>query len=171
MLKRAFSIALICLHVIPLYSHAASSVEIDSLIRASKDQAHVRIQNKIEENQQLILEIDQLSAQIAEIQNDISINRQDTKRNLYIATGSMIATMLALRHFSKGTGNEVADNFRLLIGIITSYAGAATTVVAAGASGVNYLLVKVDEKKLPALINKLLEVKQRLERQNEILAQ
>lgn len=170
MLKRALSIALICLHVIPLHSHASSAEDIDGLISTSQEQARTRIQQQIQENQQLIGEIDELSAQIKELKNDIAINRQDTKRNLYIAAGSMIATMLALRHFGKGTGNEVRDSFRILMGILAGYSGAATTVVAAGGSGVNYLLVKLDEKKLPILERRLQEAKIQLEQQNENLA-
>lgn len=170
MLKRAFSIALICLYVIPLHSHASSATDIDGLISSSQEQAQIRIQRQIQENQQLIREIDELSAQIAELKSDIAINRQDTKRNLYIAAGSMIATMLALRHFGKGTGNEVSDSFRILMGMLAGYAGATTTVVAAGGSGVNYLLVKLDEKKLPILERRLQEVKNQLEQQNENLA-
>lgn len=170
MLKRALSIALICLHVIPLHSHASSTTDIDGLISISQEQAQIRIQQQIQENQQLIREIDELSAQITELKSDIAINRQDTKRNLYIAAGSMIATMLALRHFGKGTGNEVSDSFRILMGILSGYAGAGTTVVAASGGGVNYLLVKLDEKKLPILERRLQEVKNQLEQQTENLA-
>lgn len=170
MLKRALSIALICLHVFPLHSHAVSTTDIDGLITTSQEQAQTRIQQQIIENQQLISEIEQLSAQINELQSDIAINRQDTKRNLYIAAGSMIATMLSLRHFGKSTGNEVSDSFRILMGILAGHAGAATTVVAAGGSGVNYLLVKLDEKKLPILERRLQEAKSQLEQQNANLA-
>lgn len=170
MLKRALGIALICLHVVPLNTFAATSADIDSLIAASQGQSHKTLQAKIQENQQLIGEINELDKQIQTLSKDISINRQDSKRNLYIAGASAVATLAAIKYFGRSAGDEVADAFRIIGGMIAAYGGGTATVVAAGASGFNYLLVQIDESKLPALQATLLELKMKLQKQNEALS-
>lgn len=169
MLKRILSVALFCLHVTPLNSFAASPADIDSIVADSQGPAREAVQTKIRENQKLILEITELEKQIQELNQDIETNRRDTKRNLYIAGGSAIATVLALQYFGRSTGNEVADQFRIIFGAIAGYAGIATTVVSAGAGGVNYLLVQVDQNKLPVLAKRLQELKNQLQTQNNAL--
>lgn len=169
MYKRALNVALICLLVAPLNSRAANSQEIDGLIAESQSQAQESISHKVQENQKLILEITQLENQINELMKDIEINRRDVKRDLIIAGGTTLATLLAMRYFGRPTGSEVGDQFRLLFGFITAYAGLGSTVVAAGASGVNYVLVKVDENKLPELRARLQGLKQQAQAQNQAL--
>lgn len=169
MFKRALGIALICLHVISLNSFAASSADIDSLVADSQGQAQAALRQKVEENQKLIAEINELDLQIQALKADIEVNRQDAKRDLYIAGGSAIATILALRYFGRSTGSEVGDQLRLVFGFVTGWAGVGTTTIAAGAGGVNYLLVRIDENKLPLLQKRLQQLKVQLQAQNDVL--
>lgn len=169
MFKRTLGVALICLNVISLNSFAASSADIDALVEESQTEARTVVHQKVLENQKLIAEINDLDKQIQELTADIVTNRKDIKRDLYIAGGSAIATILAMKYFGRSTGNEVADQFRLIFGFVAGWAGIGTTTIAAGASGVNYLLVQIDESKLPALQSRLQQLKAQLQTQNEIL--
>ena len=163
---KAFISAFICLSVLSLNSHAAPPSELDQLIESSEKEAQLIVAKKIENNRKLIVEITQLEEQIRNLKSDVAVNSADVRRDLYIAAGSVLGTMIALKYFGRGTGNEVADSFRIVLGILSAYAGAGTTVVSLGASGINYLQVKVDQKNLALLELRLADLKRNLIAQN-----
>ncbi|WII72407.1 hypothetical protein QJS83_00815 [Bdellovibrio sp. 22V] len=167
MLKRAISAALICLHVVPVNSFAATSLEIDRLLMESRPQAEETIQQKLKENQELIAEITKLELQINEIQSNLGENRERMKVNLYIAGGTALATGIATFYFQGKVGrSEIADHMNLLFSTGAFLVGTGATINFLGNAGYRYLLVRIDEDKLPALQEKMAELKQTLEKQN-----
>lgn len=163
---KTLSTAFICLSVISLNSFASPSTELDQIIETGKIDAQVVIQEQLQNNNKLILEITELEDQIGKLKTAIAINSTDTRRDLYIAAGSAIGTMLALKYFGRSTGNEVADSMRILMGIVTAYTGAGVTLISLGASGVNYIQVKIDQKNIAPLEVRLRELKSKLVEQN-----
>ena len=157
--------AFICLSALPFNSFATLS-ELDQVIEAGKIDAQAVIQEQLKTNNKLIAEIRELENQIQKLKTDISINSADTRRDLYFAAGSAIGTILFLKYFVRATGSEVADSLRILGGILTAYAGTGVTIVSLGASGVNFIQVKIDQKNLPSLEKRLEELKAKLVAQN-----
>ncbi len=106
MLKRALKVALICLFVAPVNSYAADAADIDNLITESQGQARNIVQQKLKENQELIVEITKLEEQIKDIQTSADSHRSDMKTNLYIAAGTAAATAIVIVALGRGNRNS-----------------------------------------------------------------
>lgn len=166
MFKNAVGIALFCLHVIPLNSLAVTSADIDALISQSHQQAEATIQQKIADNQVLISEISALQAQIEALKGSSEENRRDMRRGLYIAAGTALATSIAVALLIRPNPSEVGGPLNMLFGAGALLAGSAATVTSLSVSGINYMLVRLDESKIPGLQSRLAELKTQLENQN-----
>lgn len=171
MKRKALKLALVCLHVISFDTFAANSIDIDSIVSESQESAQVQIQKKVRDNAALLEEIQQLEEQIKALQENVAINNKDIKRDLYIAGGTIIATVLARIYFNRSVKNETADQFRILLGIASTYIGSAITVVSSGASGVNYVLVHIDQNKISLFQEKLEKLKEKIQSENQALSQ
>ncbi|MDG0815346.1 hypothetical protein [Bdellovibrio svalbardensis] len=172
MSKNLFAVALFCLHVIPLNSFAASasSTEIDSLVEESRPEAQAAIRAKIQENQRLVLEIAKVSADLDKIKADIAENSYAAKKDLIIAGGTAVATAITSYMLIRKTGrSEMGDQINLMLSMASTLVGSSLTIFNGGKAGYHYIILKLDEKKIPALEATLADLKQQLERQTEEL--
>ena len=165
MFKRVVSAALICLTVVPLNTYAASQADIDNLVIASQSQAQETVLQKIKANQELVAQITNLEAQIQEIKASAADNRYEMKKDLVIAGGTALATTIAVLYFGRATKSELGSQISATLQTGALVLGSVLTVKSLGSGGYDYLLLKVDENKLPDLESKLATLKTELEKQ------
>ncbi len=173
MSKNLFAVAIFCLHVIPLNSFAASSAssaDIDSLVEGSRSEARENIRAKIVENQRLVLEISKVQDQLHAIEKDIAEHGTEAKKDLIIAGGSALgAAIISVALYKTAGSSEVGMQLNMMGAMVVSLTGASYTILNGGKAGYEYLLLKLDEKKIPDLEAQLASLKDQLEKQTEEL--
>lgn len=171
MSKKLIAVALFCLHVIPLNSYATemSPSDLDGLIQDSQTDAKAAIRAKIEENQRLAVEISRVQDQVTAIQKDIALHGKNAKKNLVIAAGTALGTAIVSGALYATARGELGAELNIMGALITGLTGASYTIIRGGNAGYEYLLLKVDESKLPGLQMQLSVLKQQLDEQTQEL--
>ena len=172
MSKNLFAVALFCLHVIPVNTYAAeaTSADIDSLVQEARPATEAEIRAKIVENQKLTLELAKVQNDLENMQKDIAENRHYVKKDLIIAGGTALGSAILSYYFRSQTGrSEMADSLNIMFSVASILVGGSITVMNAGKAGIHYLVLRLDEKKIPALQAKVAELQKQLEDQTKTL--
>ncbi|HWU42588.1 MAG TPA: hypothetical protein VN132_04085, partial [Bdellovibrio sp.] len=99
------------------------------------------------------------------IKKDIGDNKSAAKTDLIIAGTTALAATILTIWLSRRTGRDEIAEYNLAFSAASIVVGAAITVTKGTQAGYHYLLVKLDQNKLPVLEQKLAALKAQLEKQ------